>query len=162
MQKFINYLTEKKLSKHSLKNYKSDLNHFSSWLILRIRSFGSYVEKLEQAVPFLSRETAVEYREYLTNNKIPTKTINRRLSTLRHLSAFLLSEGFIDYNFMDGIENKKLQSITKEVRLSPIVDEFKAFLAKEAISESTQKNYISDVRQFIKWLEKNPTYAQST
>jgi site-specific recombinase XerD len=62
---------------------------------------------------------------------------------------------------MNGIENKRYQTTIKEVRLQPIVDEFKAFLENEKVSESTLKNYISDIRQFVNWLEKNPTYAQS-
>lgn len=161
MQIFLNYLANKNLSKHSLKNYKSDLNHFASWIVLKVRSYGSLVNSLEDALPFLSRETASEYKEYLSENKIPLKTINRRLSTMRHLAEFLVKENLCDFNFMTGIENKRNQSINKEISLKPIVDDFKAFLEAEKVSSSTLKNYMSDINQFMDWLAKNPTYATS-
>lgn len=161
MQNFINYLTNKNLSKKSLKNYKSDINHFTSWLIMKVRTYGSFVESLEETLPFLSQDTASEYREYLEKNKIPLKTINRRLATLRHFSNFLIEENLITYNFMDGIQNKKHHKISKDNTLLPLVNDFKAYLIGKKVSESTVKNYTSDVKQFINWLEKNPAYAKS-
>lgn len=162
MQDFISYLLNLQISKKSLKNYKSDVNHFTSWMIMKVRTFGSFVENLDQAIPFLSTTTASEYKNYLSENKIPNKTINRRLSTLRHLAKFLHNKNITDFNFMEGIENRKYQTSKKEVSMQPIVDQFKAYLISEKVSASTVKNYVSDVRQFVNWLEKNPTYVQTT
>lgn len=160
MNEFLNYLTDLKISKKTLKNYKSDINHFYSWLVLKVRSFGSYIESLEQAGPFLSDSTANDYRSYLQNNSIPVKTINRRLSTLRHFARYLKLNGTLSSDFMLGIENIASHKISKSISLLPLVERFKAHLATEKVSDSTMKNYLSDVRQFLIWLENNPTHAK--
>lgn len=162
MQDFINYLNKLGISKHSLKNYKSDVNHFASWLILKVRTHGSYVESLEQAIPFISPEVVAEYKAYLSENKIPVKTINRRLSSLRHLAKHLSQIGLLNFDFMKEIENERHQSISKDISFEPIVIEFKAYLEAQSVSHGTIKNYISDIKQFTNWLEKNPTYAQTS
>lgn len=161
MQSFLKYLSEKKLSSISLKNYKSDFNHFASWVIMKVRTYGTNVETLEDAIPFLSASIAVEYKQYLEKNNIPLKTINRRLSTLRSLSKFLKEGLYCDFDFMAGIENKHDQKATKDITLQPIINDFKAFLASQEISEATIKNYISDINQFAQWLEKKQEHAQS-
>lgn len=162
MQDFLNYLQNKKLSKISLKNYKSDISHFTSWLIMKLRSAGSYVENLDDSFPFLNTELVKDYVNFLNENKTPRKTINRRLSSIRNLSNYLQEKNIFDFDFTQGIQNIKHQSITKDISLMPIVLEFKAFLESEKVSPATIKNYTSDVKQFIAWLEKNPTYAQTT
>src|SRR3989344_8911537 len=105
MLQFQNYLKTKDLSLKSLKNYKSDITHFTGWSILKLKALGSYVENLEEITPFLSSKFINEYTGYMLENSIPNKSINRRLSTLRHLSKFLVSSQVIGFDFMNGIEN---------------------------------------------------------
>lgn len=151
-QAFSEYLTSIGISLKSHKNYRSDLSHFSGWLILKIKSFGSCIESLTEAVPFLSPEIAREYKSFMAENNIPLKTINRRLSTLRHLSRFLLTSESLDIDFMKGVENlsetKKHFSPT-----NPIVDDFRSYLESQKVSKNTVKNYVSDIRQFLAWIE---------
>lgn len=151
---FIKYLVSLGLSPKSYKNYKSDLNHFTGWALLKIRSFGSFVESLTEAVPFLGTDMAREYVSYMEVNGFPGKTINRRLSTLRHLSRFLVSSQVIDSDFMAEIENISFNLMAKS-GLDPVVREFRAHLETQKISPNTVKNYVSDVRQFLLWLEQN-------
>lgn len=154
LEMFVKYLASLALSPKSFKNYKSDLNHFLAWAILKIRSYGSYIESLTDATPFLSNRLAHEYKNYMTLNSFPIKTINRRLSTLRHLSRFLLSSQMIDGDFMAQIENVS-EAKPKKSKLTPIVKEFQGYLEAEKTSPNTIKNYISDIRQFLTWLETN-------
>lgn len=149
---FVKYLDSLGISPKSHKNYRSDLNHFSGWAILKIRSFGSYAETLSDAIPFISKALVVGYRTYMAENKIPFKTINRRLSTLRHLAKFLVIENLIDSNFMEGIENINM-GVAAKVSHDALVTEYKHFLEAENVSKSTVKNYLSDVNQFLAWLE---------
>lgn len=151
---FINYLHSLGISPKSHKNYKSDLTHFSSWVIEKVRSFGSHIETLTEAVPFLSESISLEYKEHMIANNTPNKTVNRRLSTLRHFSKSLLASGLIDFDFVNGIENISLAQ-TKRKDLTPIVTEFGAYLEAKKISKNTIKNYLSDTRQFLSWLENN-------
>jgi len=149
---FSEYLTKLGLSSKSHKNYRSDLTHFSGWVILKIRSLGSYIETLTECVPFLSKEIANEYKNYMIENKIPVKTVNRRLSTLRHLARHLTQAELTDCDFMQGIENI---SLAKKMRTqaSNLVDNFRGYLETEKVSQNTVKNYVSDVHQFMDWLE---------
>lgn len=158
---FIKYLDSLGLSAKSHKNYKSDLSHFSGWLILKIRSFGSYVDNLSEAVPFLNNGLAKEYKNYMLENSIASKSINRRLSTLRHLSRFLVSTQVMDQDFMTGIENIS-SAVPKTVNPNQIIEEFRAHLEAEKASPSTVKNYMSDIRQFLSWLETNSHLIDQT
>jgi site-specific recombinase XerD len=150
-RKFTQYLSSQDISKKSLKNYKSDLSHFTAWLLFKIRTWGVYADELGEAVPFISPTTAPDYLEYLTRNGIPKSTINRRLSTLRHLGNFLLTSQILDFNFMDGISNMSIENGQEEDHT--IILDFEKHLGSENVSENTIKNYKSDVRQFIEWLE---------
>lgn len=156
LKKFENYLLEVTgISPKSLKFYRSDVNHFKSWLILKVRSLGIFAEYFAQLIPFINKPISREYKRYLLENNIPLKTINRRLSTLRHLSRFLLTSQLISEDFMEGQSNLKSTSI--ENIDASVVDKYTQFLAAQKVSHNTSKNYISDVKQFLSWLGTNPS-----
>jgi site-specific recombinase XerD len=157
---FIKYLDSLGLSPESHKNYRSDLSHFLGWAILKIRSFGSYVESLSDIVPFLSAELCHEYKNYMTENSAPGKTVNRRLSTLRHLARFLTASQIVDLDFMNGVENVVL-NVKKKPEINPVVANFKSYLEAEKVSPNTVKNYLSDIKHFINWLESNQSINHS-
>ena len=154
---FSKYLTSLGVSPKTHKNYRSDISHFANWLILKVRTFGSYVETLTEAVPFLSHDIAAEYRDYMHEDSVPLKTINRRLSTLRHLSRFLTTSQVIDIDFMARVDNlsefKKIEVI--KMADHPSIEEFRGYLESQKISNNTIKGYLSDIRQFMAWLETN-------
>jgi site-specific recombinase XerD len=152
--KFTEYLTSLGISKASHKNYRSDLSHFTEWFILRLKTFGSFVESLTETIPFISPEIAKDYKIFMSENKVPVKTINRRLSTLRHLSKCLFSSQITDSDFMASIENISLGT-QKKISTEPIVDNFRSYLEAQKISKNTIKNYVSDTRQFLAWIESN-------
>ena len=151
---FVKYLENLGISPKSLKNYKSDLTHFATWIIARVKTFGSYIESLGEAVPFLSEEMANEYKKHMIDSVVPAKTINRRLSTLRHFSRSLTASQLIDTDFALNLENIST-SKTKRHDTTPLVSEFGTYLEAKKISKNTIKNYLSDTRQFLVWLETN-------
>lgn len=145
LQKFYQYLTDLGISAKSHKNYRSDVNHFSQWLVFKVRSMGLSVETFSEAIPFLRPEVADEYKKFMNKNSVPVKTVNRRLSTLRHLSRFLVSSDTLDFDFMKGQTN-----ITQAHDDSfDAVNRFAKFLESQKVSKSTSKNYLSDVRQLF-------------
>lgn len=148
IENFLKYLVGLGLSSKSLKNYKSDVNHFAFWFIQKIKSLGAAIESFPETIPFLKPETADEYKKFLTKNNVPVKTVNRRLSTLRHLSQFLISEQILNFDFMKGKTNMTYGKSNG----FDIVDDFAKFLEKEKVSESTRKNYLSDIRQLFQSL----------
>ncbi len=152
---FSKYLDNLGISAKSHKNYRSDVSHFTNWIIAKVRSFGSYIGTLTEAVPFLSHDIAIEYKNEIAQSESSFKTANRRLSTLRHLARFLLASQLMDSDFMDGIENITNTPPDKRISEHPMVNEFKSYLESEKISQNTIKNYLSDIRQFLLWLENN-------
>lgn len=159
--RFSDYLINLGISPKSHKNYRSDLSHFTEWLILRLKSFGSFVESLSETIPFLSPDMAREYKKFMIENKIPAKTVNRHLSTLRHLSKFLVSSQILDIDFMNGIENVSIGLKRKPV-VDPIMSDFRSYLESQKVSKNTVKNYVSDIHQFLAWIESNQPVNHST
>lgn len=152
-ENFLDYLTNLGVSDKTLKNYKSDLNHFIAWLVLHLRSFGVMAEELKDTVPFLNSELANDYKQFmLANSAISPKTANRRLSTLRNLSRFLLVSQVLDHDFAQEITNHR--DNPKQINaFGDLISEFEKYLGIEKVSQNTSKNYISDIRQFLSWLE---------
>jgi len=146
---FLSHLDESGVSSNTIKFYKSDITHFTAWLILRIRSLGSEAENLTESIPFLSKNIAREYKKYLLDNKVAKLTANRRLSSLRNLSRFLLGTQIIDSDFMEGMSNITGDSYESD----PLLSEFEQYLKQEKVSNNTIKSYLSDIRQFINWAE---------
>ena len=156
-KKFETYLTEEiGISPKSLKFYRSDLSHFTGWILLKARNWGALAEGLDDILPYLSKKLAQEYKNFLVQNKIANKTINRRLSTLRHFGRFLQGIQTIDYNFTEEISNipssGEISLPSKDFSQS-IAGSFKNHLQSEKVSHNTIKNYLSDIRQFVSWLE---------
>jgi len=156
IKSFENYLLDSaKISKKSLKHYRSDLSHFIGWLFLKIKTLGILADDFNQAIPFLSHDLLKEYKSYLISNKVALKTINRRLSTLRHFSKYLVLNNLLQFDFMDKIQNVKKQD--SNILQDHLTKEFSKFLESQKVSHSTSKNYISDIKQFISWINSQKT-----
>lgn len=152
VQNYVDYLNSLGLSHNSIRFYKSDLHHFASWLISRIKTLGVLAEKLEEALPFLKPEMAYEYRQFLLINKIPVKTINRKLSSLRKLSEFLAKEEIFSFDFTKDLSNVNSSSFISSQSFSLLIEEFKKHLEDQKASKNTVKNYLADTRHFLFWL----------
>jgi len=161
LKSFLTTLVDNGLSTVSVKNYSSDISHFSGWLILRVRSFGSFVESFSEAIPFIQKNMGLSYKTFLVQNAIPVQTVNRRLSSLRHLSRFLASSQILDFDFMDGIGNVVNESQYLS-SLESLVKDFESHLLQEKASPNTLKCYLSDIKHFLAWLEAKNTKGQST
>ncbi|MCX7956117.1 MAG: site-specific integrase, partial [Patescibacteria group bacterium] len=100
---FKNFLLAENVSPITLKNYLSDIRYFLGW----IQSFNNK-EKIKNEAEInkiINKETIIKYLQYLIENKLPKKTINRRLSTIRKLCSFLISQGWIKENPAKKISN---------------------------------------------------------
>lgn len=148
---FIKFLENLSVSQKTLKNYKSDITHFTAWIILKVKSLGSSAENLSEAVPFINSNSASEYKAFLIKNNYPAKTINRRLSTLRHFAQSLIKFELLDFNFTDSITNLPLSQPSPA---KSFIVQFEKHLNNQKISKNTLKNYLSDIRQFLTWIEK--------
>jgi len=155
-QKFLDYLTNRGVSEKTHKNYRSDITHFSGWLILAVRRWGVMADDLNDTIPFINKKLATSYKTFLTKNNLAVKTINRRLSTIRHFANFLIETQILDFNFMEEITN--ISSLSK-LETHSLLPKFEKHLSQEKASDSTVKNYVNDVRQFLSWLESKDSLS---
>ena len=162
LSSFFNYLSASGVSDKSLKYYRSDISHFTGWIILKVRTWGVFAETVTEIIPFINNKLAQEYRHFLVQNHVSFKTINRRLSTLRHLARFLLLSQIVNFDFMNGISNIAGTS-PQTTSIHPLLSQFQKELEDQKVSKNTVRNYISDVRHFINWLElKNQSNIASS
>jgi len=151
---FENYLITSGISKRTVKYYRSDINHFKSWVLSELKSLGVIADDLSCAIPFLNETYAKEYKTYLVENKLSLKTTNRRLSALRRLSKYLLYSQIVSTDFAKDLTNTN--PIKQDNVFSRnILQEFQKYLEAEKTSRNTIKNYVADIRQFIVWFEQN-------
>ncbi len=150
-KKFELYLTETlSVSRKTLRNYRADLSHFFGWTTLHLKTRGVNIENPNGIVLHLSAQLVAEYKGYHLENRIPEGTTNRRLSTLRNFSRFLLLEGILSEDPTKVISNIKRELEDGE-KIGLLVNEFKKHLQKDGVSKITLKNYISDIRHFLSW-----------
>lgn len=156
IKNFLSQLATEGKSLVSIKNYKSDLNHFLAWAVLKLKSFGTYAESFAEIAPFINHSFFEEYKNFMVGNKVKIKTINRRLSTVRNLSRFLFASGVLDEDFTHGIQNVGIGQPGKmQEKVQDIVESFRESLDKDKkVSPNTVKNYISDVRNFLAWVNE--------
>lgn len=152
---FKTFLFAEKISPVSLKNYLSDIRHFFGWLTFRTQS-QIEIKNIDEnnIIGLISLPIIEEYKSYLIDNRIPLKTINRRLSTLRKFCSFCISQGWLKENPAKRIKNqvssisylvpKKSTAIKKN-----ILEEYNEFLKQKNMNENDVNNIVEDVKEFL-------------
>ena len=156
-QQFKLYLQNHGASSVTVKNYLSDFNHFWGWLILRLKSRAVSLD-LQKSITLITKVTPLvinDYKEFLLVNKTPVKTINRRLSTLRKWGGFCLSQKWLASNPAKEVANVSEKRKKVKTASQHILVRFREDLEKEKVSPVTIKNYLSDLRHFLAFLEAN-------
>lgn len=98
-QPFIDYLKfEKRYSAHTVRAYRDDLNQFFSYILL---IFG------ETTLPGISTPFIRSWLASLKEQKITSKSINRKISSLKSFFKFQLRTGQLEKSPMAGIISPK-------------------------------------------------------
>lgn len=150
---FIQHLKNLGVARNTLKNYQSDIFFFSNWAILKLKGSGIGTESFSEIIPFLSATLAKDFKKSQFSEVHSQKTVNRRLSSLRALSKFLVETQVLDSDFMDEVTN--VGTTADSFGEHPLLNHFKKHLEKENVSKNTVKNYLSDIKHFLSWLEIN-------
>ncbi|MGB9911620.1 MAG: site-specific integrase [Microgenomates group bacterium] len=155
-EKFKLYLITQKSSPVTVKNYVADIKKFLDWLAKKTGIL--YQVAGASIFGLFTKETILEYQQDLMSAKIPSSTINRYLSALRKFGDFALSQGWLQSNPADEINNvslEKIKTFTAENDQEKLLAEFQKDLEKEKVSSLTIKNYLVDIRHFLSWLKRN-------
>jgi len=130
------YLKSERVSENTLRNYLADTRHFLSWLINVQPNLAS--SKPNIIAQSISKDVLKNYKNFLEKGEVSSSTINRRLSSLRKLSSFFVSQGWRQNN-----PGKKVTNITsKKGNTSDwqILNRFAKSLKNEGKSSSVNKN----------------------
>jgi len=140
--------------KVTVKNYLSDFRHFLGWFILK--------NKLNSDLPDITSLINIrlinEYKSYLIENKIPVKTINRRLSTIRKFCSFCISQGWMKENPGKQVQNIRQaqdsefiegQNQNLKLKTENLLNQFEKDLIKEKTDRSIINSCLNDVQEFL-------------
>jgi site-specific recombinase XerD len=155
ISEFFDKLNRVGISALSIKNYRSDVYHFVGWLIFSVRSLGVAVDSFSECTPFIQPQMGIRYKKFLVENRLSSKTVNRRLTTLRHLSRFLNDKHIITFDFTQDVSNIETGSKTNIPADKALLMDFEKYLSLQTESKNTIKNYLSDIKHFLSWLQQN-------
>ncbi len=102
IEQFLEYLTHiKKYSVHTIHGYMRDMKDFEQFITR---------EGFAETVLDIKRSRIIRhYISYLQTHNKSSKTISRRLSSLRMFYEYCVEEGAIDYNFMHEVQAPKVE-----------------------------------------------------
>ncbi len=159
---FKNYLQTRKISASSIKNYLVDIKHFLEWFTLYLKTNQiKFAENQTSSIAsYLTAEKIELYKNFLLNNQTAVKTINRRLSALRLFGSLAFAQGWLDHNPAKLVKNisfpEKWQEKNKSNQvIQDILTAFASDLKKQGASQTTIKNYLTDIRQFLNFVNLN-------
>jgi integrase/recombinase XerC len=118
IRKFIRYIeSEKRLSQHTVTSYKTDLNQFFSYL-----NDYSSIESVED----ISFKLIRNWITFLFESGLTSRTINRKISSLKSFFKFLEISDLISFNptlkIISPKNLRKLPSIVEQIDLNQLLD----------------------------------------
>jgi len=148
---FRRYLKTQKVSPVTIKNYIADIKNFLGWLATKTGI--KYQVAGKSIFSLLTLETIEEYKTDLAAKRTPLSSINRRLSALRKFGQFGTSHGWLIKNEISKVKTLQAPLVDQQSPNKKVLAEFKKHLEAEKVSQITIKNYLSDLRHFLSWLE---------
>lgn len=148
---FRHYLKTQKISSVTIKNYVADIRNFLDWLA--VKTGVRYQVAGKSTFGLLTQETIEEYKTDLVNKHTPLSSINRRLSALRKFAQFGINHGWLVKNEASQVRNLQATLADQQSPNKKVLAEFRKHLEREKVSQITIKNYLSDLKHFLSWLE---------
>jgi site-specific recombinase XerD len=142
---FQRYLDDQKLTAATRKNYVSDVQLFLNWLS------GQIQENTIQPVHL----TATVFQNYCrelnnpANSRRPA-TGRRHLSSLKRFGQWLKSSGRCESNPAAALPAEAINPTIEQW-----LNDFRHELKRQKLADSTIKNYLSDVNNYLLWAVKN-------
>lgn len=182
---FKSFLDSEEISKGSIRSYVSDLRHFLGWLFFFLETNHIKIQGVDEKwevgrevgnggnprltshphpvalLKHVNQKVLEAYKDYLVNNNVPTKTINRRFSSLRRFGLFCQSQNWSPSTPLGMNPFETLRNISSNLPFPEDkchLAEFRGELWKKGASKSTIKNYLADIKQFILYQEKNDSH----
>ncbi|OEK07255.1 integrase [Roseivirga misakiensis] len=122
---FLKYISfEKRYSKHTVQSYQNDLEQFQSYICHHFKT-----EDLSQATQLMVRSWILS----LMDSGISSRTVNRKIASLRSFFKFLVSRGQVTENPTSKVRSLKTQ---KELPSFADEQEFSNYLNSDVFADS--------------------------
>lgn len=137
----------------TVKNYISDIYHFTYW-------FASYFDR-PFSFDLLSKNSISEYKRLRGSHSsafddmLSEPSIQRHLSSLRSFCSYLKEIGIASENPFDVLALESMEAPNPWK-----ITEFKQFLLDKKSSDLTIKYYINDIKGFKAWVEQSVPEAK--
>jgi site-specific recombinase XerD len=152
-QSFSAFLKTIGVSEKTRINYLSDIRNFLDWLAGIIGSTANSME-ISAALGNVTAQTLETYKNSQIQSQTPATSINRRLSSVRTFFRFANESALIPSNPTNDMKNITDPSVRPEISVEAILGQFEASLRDEGAAETTTKNYVNDVQQFLLWINR--------
>ena len=141
---FQSWLLNHKYSLSTIKNYIADISKYFEYN-------KNCKLKIENLDDFLSEKVILPYLVTLTNNS----SYKRYLASLNKFCQFALDQKIISSNPITKIRKSNSNKYTKtqQTNTNNIKNEFALYLKQQNKSNSTIKNYLVDIGQFLAWAD---------
>ena len=139
---FRSWLINRNYSASTQKNYIADITNFFNYVSLS----NSQLIKIED---IFSQDIILSYISTLTNKT----NYKRYLASLNKFCQFALDQKIISTNPLKKIQYGHSNKYVANNQTNPkhITDQFAIYLKQQHKSNSTIKNYLVDVNQFLTW-----------
>ena len=130
----------------SIKNYLSDYRFFKGWAAHSI----SPTIQLSSGKPldYIDTSLVAQYKDYLVASGVPSRTTNRRLSSLRAFCAFAVAQGWMTSNPAVHISNANTR-FRKQSTSGAELDSFEKYLAQKTAQPHDVSVILQDVHEFL-------------
>jgi site-specific recombinase XerD len=138
-----------------IKAYGSDLQETNPTNHKDQNSKASVTSDSEAQTKALNSENSQNSKPINTNSSHPSSlaTTNRRLSSLRRFGQFLETSKLLSTDPTSDLLNPN--PTTKFTTMGRILTQYQNFLKDEELSNSTIKNYLSDLKSYLVWANRN-------
>ena len=113
------YLKAQGKKENTIRNYLQDIDHFFSWLSSQIKdsSLQAHLNDTNKIAQNITVKNLTAYQWFLEKNEVSPTTINRRLSSLRQLTKFFLSQGWLKEDPTKKLAHISIQKETDKTSL---------------------------------------------
>lgn len=140
---FQSWLINRRYSPSTVKNYLSDINNYLNFI--------KNISHSSNTKDFFSQQTISSYLTSLTDKT----SYKRYLASLNKFCQFALDQQIISSNPIAKIRKNKSSTIsqTTQTGTKDIINQFSLYLKHQKKSNSTIKNYLVDIGQFLAWAD---------
>ena len=146
------YLRRQKISTATVDNYLVDGVQFLRWLGDKLRQRGYQIIPQQPAtfISYLNQRLLLDYFNYLATRVSAPATRKRRIAGVKKLLEYAIKQGYLDQ------QELALKKLTEQLLLlnpARLLVEFKQWLQREKTTELTIKNYLSDIRHLLNFIQ---------